>query len=169
MNSGLHYGTAEISTSEFNDELENSICYIACSESELVGTCMVSKRNVHHWYFSGEAAYIHLVAVHPDYQGRKIGQRIIEEALRDIKNKDEYSFVFLTTAEKNFALRGVCNKLGFVPLWFSTYRENNFYSITYGTWMTKIPYSMKFIKIRYMLTKAISKFLFKPGRRIRFL
>lgn len=64
-------------------------------------------------------------------------------------------------------MRHVCDNLGYQLVWFSTYVDNNFYSVTYAKWLQKCPFSKLYISIRYMIAKMLIKMAYKPGRKLR--
>lgn len=91
---GLVYGTSEISDTKMEKTLLNSVCYVAYigSEKRVVGTCTITDTELNRWYHHGKAAYIHLIAVDPEYAGMKIGSKMVEFVTKELRNQGGISW-----------------------------------------------------------------------------
>lgn len=176
-NKGLIQESVHEGAEKLEQELLTARCLVAVENDRLVGTYSLDVRTLHHWPNKGKAMYLHSLAVDPEYQGNHIADRLLENhisymkkcAAEERERGREAHFCYTVTGEKNIAARKLFEKHGFIPVWFSTYSTNNFYSVMYGKWINECPYSPISICIRYHFIKMLVKALYLPGRRFRFL
>ena len=132
---GLNYGTANIKVDDLQKKASTgSYFFVSLVEGQLAGCACLSRSNIHKWYYSGNVAYIELVAVLPKFQGYGIGGKLIDKCL-ECAQEQKYGAVLSASAERNISFMKVVTKRGFLKVGYGAGTSNNFYSNFYFKWL----------------------------------
>lgn len=155
------------------EELERRLgdtgqCFVALDGEKLVGTTSVRFYQGHSWYDRNLlVAHSMLSAILPRYQG--LG---ITEDLNELRNGYIQSMgaklIHADTAEENKIVRIKAKRNGFVDVAYSAPRTNH-YSVVFVKWLGECPFSERYIKTKFKLSKALTKIQFKKGHENRSL
>ncbi len=102
------------SLEQFARELEepNAYYYLAWEGAEAVGYMRLRKSNEVENYLGSNSIELQRIYVHPKYQGKKIGVKLIELAL-DFATKHKFEWIWLGVWELNLRAHAFYTKLGF--------------------------------------------------------
>jgi ribosomal protein S18 acetylase RimI-like enzyme len=95
--------------------LKKASCFICVYESKIIGSAfLIPKGNPYKW-FQSDWAYIRLVAVHPDFEGKGIGKKLTQLCIEKATENDE-KCIALHTSEFQNAARHIYESMGFVRI-----------------------------------------------------
>ena len=132
---GFEMKTANFSASEVEHKVKDGKTFVAFdSEGQLVGTAsIVPKVGKGKWYENKFAeAFLALVAVHPDYQGKGIVSRLYSFIEKDLVQNTHVNIIKSGTAEKNIPQCKAFVKNGYIPVETISGKDTDYYSIIYG-------------------------------------
>ncbi len=164
---GFHVRTAEMTGAELEAYLGSTgKCFVALDGEKLVGTASYRIVQRALWCVKGPVADRILVAVHPDYQGKRIASALfctIEEAVRVIGMQ----FIESSTAEANTVMRNACLKEGFRYVDLQVPYSDH-YNVVMLKWLNGCPYPKWRMNAHYAWKRLRKKLKYKPGKIERF-
>lgn len=100
---------------KFEHLLQQSTCFVCVCQGKIVGMAFVILSGNPWDIFPANWAYIRMVGVNPDCQGKGIARRLTQKCI-DFAKQNEESTIALHTSEFMDAARHVYEKLGFVQI-----------------------------------------------------
>lgn len=166
-NEGFHVKTAEMTGEELEKHVgDNGVCFVALDGNKLVGVTAVRIVKRHNKFADGNVADQILVAVLPDYTGRKISSALHEKVIAFAETHG-LSIIELRTADQNIKMQTACLKWGFHYIDYVAYPNIDHYTVVMMKWLSESP-SVKLMKFRYQMKRICIRVRFKPGKVKRF-
>ena len=169
---GMVMNTTTMTGEEIKNYIgENGCCFIALCDGKLVGTTSMRISKGNRWYDRGKiVAKGTLSAVLKHYQGLGILEEMHD--LRDkLLAKKKVQIIEGDTAEDNIIMRKVCAKNGFKEVRFFPALHQNHFSVYFVKWLGECPFSDRYIRLRFVISKFLTKIQYKKGKieRSKFL
>ncbi len=101
------------------------------------------------------------------YQGCGILGEIDTVLDNYIKNSG-CGFIVASTAVMNTAVRKQAQLGGYKELTYISFPDTLYYSVIFGKWLNECPFSDRYIRFRFWLSKIYTKTRYKVGRVERF-
>ena len=148
------YMTAE----ELQDDMRDGVCFVALKGNNIIGTASVKYERFNKWWCIGrKVAYLCHAGIISDYQGSavfwglyKIRDKYIKESGVKISQ--------LRTSEYNDTVIKLNMMRGFKCVQYSpTCKGADYYTVTMVRWEGGCPYSERFVKFMYNLSKFVAK------------
>jgi hypothetical protein len=158
-----------ISTEDLIKKNEGAHCFVALNDAQVIGVASVRVKYNSRWWARGLVAYYFCDGILPSYMGTDVFFEL---------NKIRWEFVRKTgakihqfnTNEHNKVVININKRAGFKLFHFNpTEKGVNYYSVTMIKWDDGCPFPDWFVRLKFNLTRIVSKFLWKPGYRCRFL
>ena len=148
--------------------MKNGLCVIAMHGNKLVGVSACSLNCTKRWYNKkSKSARKFLSGILKSYQGCGVlGE--IDKVLNDYIKSCGCDFIVASTAEQNIAMRTKSKMGGYKELTFISFPDTRYYSVIFGLWLGKCPFSDSYIRFRFWLSKIYTKTRYKVGREERF-
>ena len=139
-------------------------CFVAYCGDKLVGTTSVRIAKGNKWYDEGKiVARGAMSAILPEYQG--LGLLDDMNVLRDkYISEKEVQMLEGDTAEDNMLVRKLVSKKGFKEVRFFPAKNQNHFSVFFVKWLGDCPFTDKYIKRRYKISKVMTKIQYKQGK-----
>lgn len=151
---GLIYATKNQTVERLIEKQRNSECWVALDNNKLCGTITIEKREINKYYHKGFVIYLKLLAVSPSYRGSGLSKRLIKLG-EDIAKENNYNYIIIDSAEKNYALRKLVLNNGFVIIGAVKYKANNFISTIYAKSLLKESFLIQFMhRINWIWNKS---------------
>lgn len=141
-------------------------CWVVIDDEKVVGTASVRYVQRNNWYAKGMIPDYILVGVIPEYQGRGISRRLVEEVFNFAKENGN-QVIELDTAENNVHAIEVYKHQGFRLVSYKAPRADH-YSVVMVKWIEGCPYSEIYCKFRFNLTRLLVRLRYKVGGEKRF-
>ncbi len=153
---------------ELEKQMKNGLCVIATHGNKLVGVSACSLNCTKRWYNKkSKSARKFLSGILKSYQGCGVlGE--IDKVLNDYIKSCGCDFIVASTAEQNIAMRTKSKMGGYKELAFISFPDTRYYSVIFGLWLGKCPFSDNYIRFRFWLSKIYTKTRYKVGREERF-
>lgn len=156
------------SPEELEKQVENGLCVVAMHGDKLVGVSACSFNCTQRWYNKKErSARKFMTGILKSYQGCGILGEFDKVLDKYIKNSG-CSFIVADTAVMNTAVRKQAQLVGYKELTYISFPTTLYYSVIFGKWLNKCPFSDRYIKFRFWLSKIYTKTRYKVGRVERF-
>lgn len=156
------------SPEELEKEVENGLCVVAMHGDKLVGVSACSFNCTQRWYNKTEkSARKFMSGIMKSYQGCGILGEIDKVLDNYIKNSG-CGFIVASTAVMNTAIRKQAQLGGYKELTYISFPDTLYYSVIFGKWLNECPFSDRYIRFRFWLSKIYTKTRYKVGRVERF-
>jgi ribosomal protein S18 acetylase RimI-like enzyme len=99
----------------YSDLLAKSLCFVGVVDQQIVGMAFLILSGNPTDIFEAGWSYLRMVGVHPDFEGRGIGTRLMQLCIDHAKMKGEKSLA-LHTSEFMDSARHIYEKMGFVQI-----------------------------------------------------
>lgn len=153
---------------ELEKQVENGLCVVAMHGDKLVGVSACSFNCAQRWYNKKEkSARKFITGILKSYQGCDVLYEIDKVLDNYIKNSG-CSFIVADTAVMNTAMRKQAQLGGYKELTYISFPNTLYYSVIFGKWLNKCPFSDRYIKFRFWLSRIYTKTRYKVGRVERF-
>lgn len=156
---GIYMRKPTLPGEEIAKEIENGgKMYVAMDGEHVVGTLALLKKNGKQWYNIGEYGYLCYGAVLPEYGGKGIYRSLYQLAETSAK---QLGLRILTrdTNEKNARMLKISKQEGYHFVAMKVCKDH--FNIVRAKWIDKCPYSSLYIKLRFVLSKTLTKFRYK--------
>lgn len=156
---GVFMSYPSLSGDEIKKKMENSgKMYIALEGQNVVGTLALIKKKGNKWYNKGMYGYLCFGAVLPNYNGKGIYRSLYQLAESVAK---QVGLMVLTrdTNENNARMLKITKQEGYHFVECKAYKDH--FNIVRAKWLDKCPYPTWYIKIRFFLSKTITKLRYK--------
>lgn len=162
---GMTMNTTTMSGEDLKKHLgEEGRCFVAFCGDQLVGTTSVCISKGKKWFDKGKTiSKGAMSAILPKYQGMGILEEMNE--LRDAYIAEKGVQVMEgDTPEDNMVVRKFVARNGFKEVRFFPAAHQNHFSVYFVKWLEGCPFSDKYIKRRFNLSKKLTKMQYKPGK-----
>lgn len=165
---GIVLKTTQYSSVEMEERIrtKDGITFVAMDGDILTGTASCWPAEIKKWYHQGLVMKWMLIGVLPDYQGRHIASQLLKAVEEEARNRG-INVIYFDTAEKNYQMRKVGGKSGFLAVDLFAPRSNH-YSVAMLKWMDSCPFSREEVKRKYWKSVLKTKIKYKPGKIPRF-
>lgn len=123
---GIYYPTSEMTGDELNEFLSkhNGCCLVAMDGDKVIGTMSYYIENINTRFLKGRFLMIALVGNIPEYKGKHIFSRLYDKCYNYAKTNGLDGLMY-GTAEKNYIMRKIFEKKGFVYNRFYFNKQKN--------------------------------------------
>lgn len=147
---------------------ENGYCFVVLNVcNKVIATISLRVSDIHKWWYKGMAGYHCNEAVLPDYRGTD-AYFLMHAAVERKEKELGLKLLWATTAEQNKVILRLAAKSGWKQVQYTAFKGCGYYSVVIARWLGGCPYSAKWIKFMFNISKIRTKLLFKPGRLKRF-
>lgn len=167
---GFHMFVQDISGDALGQYMDkNGQCFIALKGDKVVGMCGVKYMKGKKWWSRGKKVAYHTIdAIIPEYQGTDVYFELQDLRMKYVLESGA-DMIQSNTAEKNTNIRKIGKVKKFKEVQFSATSKNvDYYSVIMVKWLNGCPYSDRFIKFMFELSKVVVKAIWKPGFKLRF-
>lgn len=148
---------------------DNGKMFLAIEGNKVVGTLALIVKSGKRWYNYGRYGYLCFGAVLPEYSGKGI-YRSLYQLVETTAKQMELSVLTRDTNEKNARMLKITKQEGYHFVEFKAYKDH--FNIVRAKWLEKCPYSLWYIKIRYLISVLKTKLRYKmdpqKGKTRRF-
>ena len=169
-NKGVHMFVQDMSGEALRQYMEkDGQCFVALKGDKVVGMCGVKIIKGNKWWSQGKkVAYNTIDAILPEYQGTEVFSELYDLRMAYIVESG-VDMIQSNTAEKNTIVRKIAKmKKGKEVQFSATSKNADYYSVIIVKWLNGCPYSDRFIKFMFGLSKVVVKTIWKPGFKLRF-
>ena len=162
---GIVMNTTTMTGEEIRNYLgEDGRCFVAFSGDKLVGTTSVRIAKGSRWYDRGKiVAKGAMSAILQQYQGMGLLEEM--NVLRDkFVAEKKVELLEGDTPEENMLLRKIVSKKGFKEVRFFPAQHQNHFSVYFVKWLGECPFTDRYIRTRFIVSKVLTKMRYKPGR-----
>ena len=162
---GMTMNTTTMSGEDLKKHLgEEGRCFVAFCGDQLVGTTSVAISIGKKWYDKGKVVSKGAMsAILPKYQGMGILEEMNE--LRDAYIAEKGVQVMEgDTPEENMVVRKFVARNGFKEVRYFPAAHQNHFSVYFVKWLNGCPFSDKYIKRKFNISKRLTKLQYKPGK-----
>ena len=175
LSQGLVVSTTNMTSEQLKSQLGEGVCFLAVKDilsdniksNEIIGVAALKIHNVKTWYIKGPVVHFMFGAVLPKYKGLGVYRKLQEVRYEYVRNHS-ISCITTSTAEKNYRMRKILNSQDFFPVRMFSASGLDHYSIRWVKWLDKRPYSLWYLKYRYMRSLLYTKIRFTPNHIKRF-
>lgn len=151
------------------ERLQDGKCFVAIDNQKVVGTASLKiLKKSKKWWAKGKVSYHCFDAILPSYRGTDVYLGL--KRIRDKYDKEMgVDMIQFNTAEHNKTILKINEKTGYKRVQLAPIGNGGgYYSVTMVKWIGKTPYSDRFVRFMYNLSKFVSKTFFTPDFRFRF-
>lgn len=154
---------------QLRDSVNGGYTFVALNEeNKVLATVSLKISRLHSWWCRGKAGFHCMESVLPEYRGTDVyfdlhHQLALKESQLGLK------LLWASTHENNKTILRLSAKDGWKKMQYSASGKNCFYySIIIAKWLQECPYSDRFINFMFWVSKVVVRFLYKPGKVLRF-
>lgn len=167
---GIFMSYPSLSGEEIRKKIgDNGKMFLAIEGNKVVGTLALLVKSGKQWYNYGQYGYLCFGAVLPEYSGKGI-YRSLYQLVEITARQMELSVLTRDTNEKNARMLKITKQEGYHFVEFKAYKDH--FNIVRAKWLEKCPYSLWYIKIRYLISVLKTKLRYKmdpqKGKTRRF-
>lgn len=162
---GMTMNTTTMSGEDLKKHLgDEGRCFVAFCGDQLVGTTSVSISVGKKWFDKGKiVSKGAMSAILPKFQGMGILEEMNE--LRDAYIVEKGVQVMEgDTPEENMVVRKFVERNGFKEVRYFPASQQNHFSVYFVKWLEGCPFSDKYIKRYFTISKILTKIQYKPGK-----
>ena len=162
---GMTMNTTTMSGEDLKKHLgEEGRCFVAFCGDKLVGTTSVSISVGKKWFDKNKiVSKGAMSAILPKFQGMGILEEMNE--LRDAYIVEKGVQVMEgDTPEENMVVRKFVARNGFKEVRYFPASQQNHFSVYFVKWLEGCPFSDKYIKRYFTISKILTKIQYKPGK-----
>lgn len=162
---GITMNTTTMSGEEIKKYIgEEGRCFVAFCGDQLIGTTSARITIGEKWYDKGKiVSKGAMSAILPKFQGMGILEEMNE--LRDAYIAEKGVQVLEgDTPEENTVVRKFVARNGFKEVRFFPAFQQNHFSVYFVKWLEGCPFSDKYIKRYFTISKILTKIQYKPGK-----
>lgn len=162
---GITMNTTTMSGEEIKKYIgEEGRCFVAFCGDQLIGTTSARIMFGEKWYDMGKIiSKGAMSAILPKYQGLGILEEMNE--LRDAYIAEKGVQVLEgDTPEENIVVRKFVARNGFKEVRYFPASQQNHFSVYFVKWLEGCPFSDKYIKRYFTISKILTKIQYKPGK-----
>lgn len=162
---GIVMQTTSLSGEEISKYLgEEGKCFVAFCDNKLIGTTSVRISQGHRWYDRGKkVAKVGVSGVLQKYQGLGVFEELtlLRDKYISLKN---VQIIEGDTPEDNKVIRRFSSNNGFKEVGFFPAQHQNHFSVYFVKWLEGCPFSDRYIKFRFNLSRFLTKLHYKEGK-----
>lgn len=154
---GLNFPAATITTAEIISKYKNSSCLIALDNKELVGVIIYKiseKQGARLWFYDTIYINWNLLAVHPKFKNRGIGNKLIASMEKKARENNVDSIIGSTAAPAK-ALVNWYSRIGYKKISYGSDITTNYYSIIFQKKIKGEEYNIYIRLMRFYLRKLM--------------
>lgn len=145
------------------EEIKNKIgdsgkMFLAIDGKRVVGTLALIKKTGAQWYNSGQYGYLCFGAVLPECSGKGVYRSLYQLAEATAKQAG-LRVLTRDTNENNARMLKITKQEGYHFVECKAYKDH--FNIVRAKWLDKCPYPVWFIKLRFVISKIITKTRYK--------
>lgn len=166
---GFNMHNPTMTAQELEDYLKGSYCFVAMDGEDVVGTCSLKIIKSDSWWAKGEyVAYSCLDGILPQYKGTDVFFDLKNMRLDYVKRAGIKIMQFDTHID-NKLVQKMSLRFGYKYVRYCAFPMTDYYSVVMVKWFDGCPFSDRYCNFRYNLSKFLTKLLFKPGRKFKFV
>lgn len=161
---GIIMRNPSLSGEEIKNKIgNNGIFFLAVDGKKVVGTLALIIKTGNRWYCKGYYGYFCFGSVLPEYSGKGIYQKLYQETETTAKERG-LKVIIGDTNEHNLRILKITKQDGYVLVGYKACKDH--YNVIIAKWLNECPYSLWYIKFRFLMSKLYVKSRFKmvPGK-----
>ena len=135
---------------------EQGTILVALDGNKLIGSAAIKEGSKSHWYVSGKYAFVCFDGVMPEYSGQGIF-RLLDSKREDKAKELGYDVLVFDTHEKNTYRQRIALKNGYRYVRYSLVSTKDHFNVVMAKWLNGCPYSERFCKWKYFISKLQTK------------
>lgn len=156
---GIIMAYPSLSGEEIKNKIgDNGKMFLAIDGKKVVGTLALVEKTGKRWYNTGRYGYLCFGAVLPDCSGKGVYRSLYQLAESTAKQKG-LSVLTRDTNENNARMLKITKQEGYHFVECKAYKDH--FNIVRAKWLNKCPYPVWFIKLRFVISKIITKIRYK--------
>lgn len=156
---GIIMAYPSLSGEEIKNKIgDNGKMFLAIDGKKVVGTLALVEKAGKRWYNTGRYGYLCFGAVLPDCSGKGVYRSLYQLAESTAKQKG-LSVLTRDTNENNARMLKITKQEGYHFVECKAYKDH--FNIVRAKWLGKCPYPVWFIKLRFVISKIITKIRYK--------
>ena len=158
-----------MSPEEFESHLKEAHCFVALKGEDVIGFMAFKILKCKKWWAKNQKViYNCMDAVIPEYQATDVYLELRRFREKHIKETG-LRIIQSMTAENNYMIQKISTKRGGRNVRFIATSDTGYYSVIMVRWLDGCPFSDRYINFRFKLSKLLTKLVYKPGKKRRFL
>jgi GNAT superfamily N-acetyltransferase len=168
---GINMALPTLSGDKIEEKIisEGGKIFLAIEGDKIVGTLALIVKSGKRWYNYGQYGYLCFGAVLPEYSGKGI-YRSLYQLVETTAKQMELSVLTRDTNEKNARMLKITKQEGYHFVAIKACEDH--FNIVRAKWLEECPYSMWYIKTRYLTSVLLTKLRFRmdpqKGKTKRF-
>lgn len=136
----------------------NGTLFVAIEKDKVIGTLALIKKTGKQWYDKGEYGYLCFGAVLPECSGKGVYRSLYKLAEATAKQM-KLSVLTRDTNENNARMLKITRQEGYHFVECKAYKDH--FNIVRAKWLSECPYSLWYIKFRFVISKISTKTRYK--------
>ena len=142
---------------------EKGVMLVALDGNKLVGTSAFMEENRSYWYVRSKYAYVCFDGVIAGYSGKGLF-RLLDTKREELVKERGYDMLVFDTHVKNRHRQEIALKNGYKYVRYFMAQSGDHNNVVMTKWLNGCPFSNRFIKRRFILSKFTTWFFFTSGR-----
>jgi len=138
--------------------------FVALDGEKVIATAAVRFRNISLWCHHGDTAYLCFASVLPEYRGTGVYKKLCEARSLYLDSQG-YRVYYADTHERNKRVQEILGKQGYRHVGVKQYGDH--YNELLIKWLGPCPYSDNRIRLEYLKSVLIEKYLRPVKRALR--
>lgn len=159
---GIDQSCAHMTGEQLKTKIGNGRCFVAIVEDKVVGmVCYKIVDNYRrYWFCNGEkTAELLYTAVLPEYQKGSLFFKLVMTRNAAIED-DGATLIVTDTHVNNKKMRDIFKLYGYEEVCMYKYPSCEYFSVVYANWLTSCPYTGRFIKYKYEMSKILLRLVY---------
>ena len=145
---------------------DGGILFVALDGEKLVGTAGLGKQNLRFWYEIGKCGNVCFDCVLPEYAGQGIFRMLDAERERYAREQG-YDILLFDTHSRNERRLRIARAAGYRKVrYFRAFSKDHF-NVIMVKWLGACPFSGATIRVRYLLSKLLTRIQYRPSGKPR--
>lgn len=167
---GIDMLCSHLSPEELEKEVGDGKCFVALDGNRVVGTVSYNYDKIQQNWCRGNAAYLCMGGVLPDYSGRGLYSKLSQIRMDYIKKDSrKIDCVWMTTAEKNKKIQKIYQRNGFYYVQLKASPLTDYYSVVMAKRITGTNPNHFLQRLKFFSILFLFKLRYKPGHIKRFV
>ena len=145
---------------------KRGVVLVALDGNKLVGTAAIGEEERPFWYVETKCAYACFDGVIPECSGKGVFHKLDKKREELAISRGCKTIVFDTNFD-NTKRQSIALKNGYKYVRFFMANSRDHYSIVMAKWLNECPFSNRFIKKQFLISKLLTKLQFKNNGKER--
>ena len=145
---------------------EKGVMLVALDGTRIVGTAAIAEKTEKKWYAQGRCAYMCFAGVIPEYSSRGIYKALINKREKIAEESGYHNLIFDTHCH-NTRIQEIARKNRYRYVRYFCAKSGDHFSVVMAKWLRECPFSDRFIKRQFLISKILTKIQFKNNGKER--